>query len=576
MKYGSLGISPIQSAASQLAHSGAGPKRCFRFSFIVLACLCTIEGCDARLSRNNQEVSKDKSHPPATSNPEPRRSFTNSIGMKFAAIERGSFLMGSLPAESVESDEQPEHEVTLTYDFYMGTHEVTRQEYFDVMHLKPGNQKTSESSVDEGEAHTLPVVNVNWEDACEFCRRLSVLPAEIQLGRLYRLPTEAEWEYCCRAGTKTEFSTGDELASNAANFRTGQANSSLHEGLNVVGRYAPNGFGLYDMHGNAWEWCLDWYGDRFYQDSPLQDPSGPSDGTRRVIRGGGWNSSAPFCRSAFRDSKEPLAKANYLGFRVVCIAGVFIAAQKPSGQPVQPEIRAVSDVSDIIKQVEPSVVRVHAYGKHRLSDGSGFLAFDPSIIATNYHVIEAANSVTVEFVDGTKINAVGVAAELPAKDLAFLKLERPYENAKPLSFAGNMPRKGETAIAFGSPLGLAFTTTEGIISSVRTQDELSRAGIHFGPRVTWIQTTAPISPGNSGGPLVNKYGQVMGVVTMVLRGSGDNIGQNLNFAISVSDFPGREELNLSPSPFSSHDSNVRDQLKALEQIFGNSSAPQGN
>jgi formylglycine-generating enzyme required for sulfatase activity len=132
-------------------------------------------------------------------------------------------------------------------------------------------------------------------------------------GRSYRLPTEAEWEYACRAGTTTPFAFGDSPSSTQANFDGSKTAP--------VGSYEPNAWGLHDMHGNVWEWCADWYGKHYYSRSPRQDPQGPQEeGEGRVIRGGGWEENGSECRSAVRDKAEPVFRACHIGFRVVCVA----------------------------------------------------------------------------------------------------------------------------------------------------------------------------------------------------------------------------------------------------------------
>ncbi|MEO2033591.1 MAG: formylglycine-generating enzyme family protein, partial [Planctomycetaceae bacterium] len=159
-----------------------------------------------------------------------------------------------------------------------------------------------------------PVEQVSWDDAVEFCRKLSSRAEEKSAGWVYRLPTEAEWEYACRAGTTTAYSFGDsefELGEYAW-FRE-NSNGTTHP----VGEKRPNGWGLYDMHGNVWEWCQDWYAD--YPSGALRHPMGPSTGSYRVFRGGSWNFPARYCRSAFRFLHTPVNRYNFLGFRLVLI-----------------------------------------------------------------------------------------------------------------------------------------------------------------------------------------------------------------------------------------------------------------
>jgi formylglycine-generating enzyme required for sulfatase activity/tRNA A-37 threonylcarbamoyl transferase component Bud32 len=226
---------------------------------------------------------------------------TNSIGMKLAYIPAGEFAMGSPQKEANhQGDEGPQHKVRITKAFYMGAYECRQGEYEKVMGKNPSAFKDSPDH---------PVEQVTWDEAVEFCKRLSELPDEKKTGRVYRLPTEAEWEYACRAGTTTTFHYGDSLSSKQANFNGGKTTK--------CGSYPPNAWALYDMHGNVWEWCLD--GVRKYEpsDKPVQDPRGPMDaGGARVARGGSWVNGAWLCRSASR-SPGPSARHYGVGFRVV-------------------------------------------------------------------------------------------------------------------------------------------------------------------------------------------------------------------------------------------------------------------
>src|SRR5262249_9534868 len=147
-------------------------------------------------------------------------------------------------------------------------------------------------------------------EAVEFCRRLSERPEEQEAGRRYRLPTEAEWEYACRAGTISTFNTGARLTSQEANFDGTNPYHDTPAGTHLghttaVGSYPPNGFGLCDMHGNVWEWCNDWFSESYYADEWRTNPAGPESGTLKVVRGGSWVSSGKFCRTAQRDRVTP-------------------------------------------------------------------------------------------------------------------------------------------------------------------------------------------------------------------------------------------------------------------------------
>ena len=216
----------------------------------------------------------------------------NSIGMKFRVIPAGTFAMG-------ENDDA--HAVTLTKPFMLGTYEVTQGQYQRVMGTNPSKFKGANN----------PVENVSWDDAVEFCRKLSELSAEKAAGNVYRLPTEAQWEYACRAGTTTEYSFGDD-DSDLGDYAWFRENSSNE--THPVGDKLPNAWGLYDMHGNVVEWCQDLYGD--YPSGSVTDPTGPASGSSRVFRGGCWNSAAEVCRSADRYGRYPSLRSYFYGFRV--------------------------------------------------------------------------------------------------------------------------------------------------------------------------------------------------------------------------------------------------------------------
>jgi serine/threonine protein kinase/formylglycine-generating enzyme required for sulfatase activity len=212
----------------------------------------------------------------------------NSIGMRLKLVPAGTFRMGS--------------EVTLTKPFYVGVCEVTNSQWRQVMGSVPSKWKYDD----------LPVEQVSWDDAVDFCRRLSEIPEELKAGRAYRLPTAAEWEYACRAGTATKYAFGDDESQLAVHaWSNGNAGDQTHP----VGRKGPNQWELFDMHGNVSEWCSDWHGDA--PDGPVTDPQGPPEGSRRVLRGGGWGDVARFCQSASRSWLDPTAQSHDVGFRVV-------------------------------------------------------------------------------------------------------------------------------------------------------------------------------------------------------------------------------------------------------------------
>ena len=243
---------------------------------------------------------------------------TNSIGMKLVYIKPGSFMMGSPTGKEKRSDvEGPQHRVTITKGFYMGAYEVTQEQYERVMGTNPSRFK---------KGGNYPVEKVSWDDAVEFCKKLSA-----QEGKTYRLPTEAEWEYACRAGTTTPFAFGNTISTDQANYDGDYTYVGGRKGKNrkcttPVGTFQPNAWGLYDMHGNVWEWCGDWYAKDYYGRSPETDPQGPTEadatkfdwGSGRVLRGGSWCSFPYGCRSAYRLGLDPSLRFNFSGFRVVC------------------------------------------------------------------------------------------------------------------------------------------------------------------------------------------------------------------------------------------------------------------
>jgi formylglycine-generating enzyme required for sulfatase activity len=222
------------------------------------------------------------------------KELVNSIGMKFRLIQPGSFMMGS---DKGDSDEKPVHKVTLTKAFYIGVYEVTQEEWEKVMGSNPSSFKGPKN----------PVNSVSWDDAQEFVRKLSEkenLP--------YRLPTEAEWEYACRAGTATEYYWGD-----AFDGRYAWTDSNSGRKAQPVGTRRPNAWGLHDMSGNVWEWCQDWQSSGYRVKHESVDPKGEGGGRHRVYRGGSWIDSADKCRSANRHGHSSFTHFSFLGFRLV-------------------------------------------------------------------------------------------------------------------------------------------------------------------------------------------------------------------------------------------------------------------
>ncbi len=252
----------------------------------------------------------------------------NSLGMRLVLIPSGAFLMGS-PASEEQEDEQPQHEVEITRPFLLGACPVTQQEYQRVMGNNPSYFSATgdgKGSVQKLDTKHFPVESVSWEEATAFCEALSNVPEEKAAGRRYRLPTEADWEYSCRGGAASysPFHFGNSLSSAQANFdgnypEGGAAKGPYLQRPSPVAAYAANALGLFDMHGNVWEWCLDWYNENYYKSSPKKDPQGPDNGGRRVLRGSSWDGYATDCRSAARCDLAPGDRSNYVGFRVCCL-----------------------------------------------------------------------------------------------------------------------------------------------------------------------------------------------------------------------------------------------------------------
>jgi formylglycine-generating enzyme required for sulfatase activity len=231
------------------------------------------------------------------------------VKIKFVLVPPGKFLMGSPKDEKDRTDNETQHEVTLTKPFYLGQCEVTQAQYEAVTKKTPSHFKGA----------NLPVERVSWEEADEFAKELTKKAG----GKiLYRLPTEAEWEYSCRGGRpfSNPFGIGDgtSLSSKQANFDGnypyGAAKGKYLEETCAVGSYPANALGLNDVHGNVWEWCADWYGN--YPVGKVTDPTGPPEGLDRVTRGGSFTSYANWCRAAFRDRDGPENRSWHLGFRL--------------------------------------------------------------------------------------------------------------------------------------------------------------------------------------------------------------------------------------------------------------------
>ena len=245
------------------------------------------------------------------------------IRLEMVLIRGGSFEMGSPEDELGHSDsESPQHTITVP-TFFMGRYPVTQAQWRQVAGFEPVN-KDLETDPSRFKGDNLPVERVSWHNAVEFCNRL-----EQRTKRLYRLPSEAEWEYACRAGTQTPFHFGETITDKLANYNApktyGRGTKGEYRGETTpVGTFSPNAFGLHDMHGNVWEWCLDnWHGN--YEGAPTDGRAwiDAKDSKIYVLRSGSWDMSPRSCRSAQRNSSSDASIRYFekIGFRVVCVPG---------------------------------------------------------------------------------------------------------------------------------------------------------------------------------------------------------------------------------------------------------------
>ncbi len=265
---------------------------------MLIMLLCLFSGCGA--GRFVQEIQSDLYHQKETV-----LRIGRDVYLEMVYVDGGAFLMGSPSSEPSHRDnERPVRETQLD-GFWIGKYEITQEQYAAIMGDNPSENKGDK----------LPVERVSWEDAMLFCEQLSE-----KTGVTFTLPTEAQWEFAARAGTKGFYAFGDCLSTDDANYDGTLVLPKCDEGEYrgetwVVGSGSANAWGLYDMHGNVWEWCLDWYADS-YDENDLINPSGPEEGRMRVFRGGCWSSDALSCRSATRLASRPTARGPVVGFRV--------------------------------------------------------------------------------------------------------------------------------------------------------------------------------------------------------------------------------------------------------------------
>ena len=256
---------------------------------------------DASIERRIKECENKGVATPATTT-----TAATKVPIEWVNIPAGTFTMGSPANEPERYDDEIQHQVTLKA-FKMSKYVVTFAQY-DAFCEATGREKPSDSGWGRGNR---PVINVSWHDAVDFC---------MWVGGGCRLPTEAEWEYACRADTNTPFYTGYNITTSQANYNgnnpyNNNAKGEYRQRTVAVGSFSPNPWGLYEMHGNVWEWCNDWFGT--YSSSAQTNPQGATSGTSKVHRGGSWNNIARYCRSAIRYYHTPSNRSYLIGFRVV-------------------------------------------------------------------------------------------------------------------------------------------------------------------------------------------------------------------------------------------------------------------
>jgi uncharacterized protein (TIGR02996 family) len=234
------------------------------------------------------------------------------VRLELVLIPPGSYYMGSHGAESppdADDDELPRHRVNLMRGFFLGVYAVTQSQWAEVLNESPSHFR----------GRNRPVERVSWHDSVRFC-------THAVYGLPFRLPTEAEWEYSCRAGSATLFAFGDVITTDQINYDGNYSYNDSPKGVyrhqtTSVGTFAPNAWGLYEMHGNVWEWCSDWFGADYYGVSPADDPPGPAEGAARVLRGGSWFFSPRPCRTTYRFSGDPSTADDDYGCRVALSMG---------------------------------------------------------------------------------------------------------------------------------------------------------------------------------------------------------------------------------------------------------------
>jgi formylglycine-generating enzyme required for sulfatase activity len=351
----------------------ASAKVC-RFASALTAALIVLTGCATGPERepSTAPASSAAQEGPSSSAPQSLSTSTNSIGIELVALPAGTFGMGA-PADAAWATqaETPQREVTLTQPVAMSSTEVTQAQWTQVMGTDPNTLERSNSYGDGSEIAERLIggdhpATVSWEDAQEFIRRLN----EREGGELYQLPTEAQWEYAARAGTTTKYSFGDDDADldTYAWFGGDFATGSHHP----VGQKQPNGWGLYDMHGNVWEWTQDRFNPEGHRAQPQTDPTGPAGGSERTVRGGSWHATADGWSSTFRKGYAPTYRGISIGFRVArALPDAGTGAPAGTDEPAQPTRDTETDVAAAQRQMYRGLLEADTELLDELLDENG-------------------------------------------------------------------------------------------------------------------------------------------------------------------------------------------------------------
>ena len=483
----------------------------------------------------------------------------NSIGMPLKPIAAGRFRLGAPSSDAAAGDEEkPEHTVDITEAFLIGVTEVTQEQFQTVMDSNPSSYSPHGSKQKEVvglDTMGFPVESVTWGEAREFCDRLSQLPRELESGRFYRLPTEAEWEFAAKSARAI-----------SATKRPIPSSSDQRLRPSIVSDSKMNAAGLVGIDENVSEWTGDWFSSDYYTTSTGRNPKGADDGAVKSFRGAAWNSSPIARRITSRDADVPEARRDDLGFRVICVAtantrGVATTSERAPAEVINRQYAATTpaalDISTLMPTWKRAVVRLSVRLADGESQGSGFVIDKKGTVVTNLHVIADGTEVTACFSDGFQEPVQGTVGIFANKDLAFLRLSSGESRCEPLVLSDSLPQEGRAVYALGCPLGLGFSLTQGIVSGIRSAGELRDAFRSEGGRgpdldVQWVQTTAAVNWGNSGGPLIDEKGRVVGVNTLVFgRNRKDGIAEGLNFAVSSQDVLQSHrslENNIKPFP----------------------------